>query len=191
VLHDRAALVAVAVVSATALPMAGDARALEPAGFAAPATEIWRLHLTSNPVVLIALPADAEGPAIAALAQDDAHRPSLFAVRGSRLLGGGGYNNQDYVPLYRTESEVRDAIDRFAIPLVLFGTRHQPNEWKHLQQIEALAAQSPDRWKLVDSWHAGDLQLALYWVEGNTSRIADTAALVRLSGPHHLVDPGR
>jgi hypothetical protein len=191
VLHNRAALVAVAVVFATALPMAGDARALQPAGFAAPATEIWRLHLTSNPAVLIALPADAEGPAVAALAQDDPHRPSLFAVRGSRLLGGGGYNNQDYVPLYQTESEVRDAIDRFAIPLVLLGTRYQPDEWKHLQQIEALAAHSPDRWKLVNSWQAGDLHLALYWVEGNTSRIADTASLVQLSGPHHLVELGK
>ena len=69
-------------------------------GFAAAAQQIWRIGPLENPVVLVAADANAEFAVIAGLAMQDKSRPSIFAVRGSRLLGGGGYNNSDYQPRF-------------------------------------------------------------------------------------------
>lgn len=55
------------------------------------------------------------GPLPTAAHRPDRSGPSLFAVRGSRLLGGGGYNNRDYLPRFATPAEVALEIDRYAI----------------------------------------------------------------------------
>ena len=136
------ATIAVGLVFATVWPLAINTEPSPRASFESPAQTVWAMRLAHNPVVLLAVPADREGSAVAELALHDPNRPSMFAIRGSRLLGGGGYNNQDYLPLYDNEAEVSKAIDRYAIPFVLLSTRHSPGEWKHVRQVQALAARS-------------------------------------------------
>jgi hypothetical protein len=182
----RLATIAVGLVFATVWLLAINMEPSPQASFDVPAQTVWAMRLAHNPVVLLAVPADQEGTAVAELALHDPNRPSSFAIRGSRLLGGGGYNNQDYAPLYDNEAEVSKAIDRYAIPFVVFSTRHAPGEWKHIRQIEALAAHSPDRWRLIRSWVDGDSETLLYQIVGNDDRQADTGALMRLSGPRAL-----
>jgi hypothetical protein len=180
------ATIAVGLVFATVWPLAINTEPSPRASFESPAQTVWAMRLAHNPVVLLAVPADREGSAVAELALHDPNRPSMFAIRGSRLLGGGGYNNQDYLPLYDNEAEVSKAIDRYAIPFVLLSTRHSPGEWKHVRQVQALAAHSPDRWRLIRSWVDGDSETLLYQIVGNDERQADTGALMRLSGPRAL-----
>ena len=107
-------------------------------GMRTAAQQIWRNASASNPSVLIATDPPGEAEAIAEIAMDDPHRPSLFAVRGSRLLGGGGYNNGDYQPRFADPARVMQAIDQYAIPFVLFRSTGAPGEWAHLEQLRAV-----------------------------------------------------
>ncbi len=184
--NDRRALLPVALVFATAIPFAMMTTAVPAASFAAPADAVWGARLPTNPVVLLAVPADREGTAVADLAMRDPDRPSLFAVRGSKLLGGGGFNNQDYIPRYNDLNAVSAAIDHYAIPFVLFSTRQGSDEWQHISQIEAIASRLQDRWKPVKSWQDSGLTTILYRIAGNDGKSTDTAALLELSAPRAL-----
>jgi hypothetical protein len=139
-----------------------------------------------NPAVLIAADLLEETQAITEIALHDTHRPNLFAVRGSRLLGGGGYNAQDYQPRYRTAAEVMAAIDAQSIPIVLLvgGTRC---DWQHVCQVRAAAAAYPERWHLFGRVDVADMPpVLLYRIAGNDTKPADAASLLALSAPHGL-----
>jgi hypothetical protein len=153
-------------------------------GLIGAASEAWSHTTGQNNSILIAAQGLAEVTAIAELAMRNPARPSLFAVRGSRLLGAGGY--QDYVPRYGSAREAMQAIDEYAIPLVILRASGEPGEWAHLRQIEDAIAQSPDRWELV--WRDDTVRpaVSLYRVRGNEARVADTAKLVALSAPRPL-----
>ena len=112
------ATIAVGLVFATVWPLAINTEPSPRASLNCPPRLSGRCALRTIRSA-IAVPADREGSAVARLALHDPNRPSMFAIRGSRLLGGGGYNNQDYLPLYDNEAEVSKAIDRYAIPFVL------------------------------------------------------------------------
>jgi len=140
-----------------------------------------------NPAVLIAADSLQEAEAIVEIAMHDSNRPNLFAVRGSRLLGGGGYNNQDYEPRFQSTAEVMAAIDALAIPTVLVRADGGPREWTHVRQVEAAVAADPDRWHLLGRVDVPDTAPVLvYRVVGNDTRPADVAGLLALSAPHGL-----
>jgi hypothetical protein len=140
-----------------------------------------------NPAVLLAADSLEEAEAIVEIAMHDSNRPHLFAVRGARLLGGGGYNTQDYQPLYATVAEAMAAIDAQAIPLVLVRSDGTPGEWEHVRQVKAAAAAWPDRWKMFDRVDVPDAPpVLLYRIVGNDTRPADPARLVALLAPHGL-----
>ncbi|WP_264715788.1 ArnT family glycosyltransferase, partial [Limobrevibacterium gyesilva] len=154
-------------------------RAIEPPpdfGFRRAAQQVWANRISTNPSVLIG--AEREGSAIAALAMADPHRPSLFAVRGSRLLGGGGYNQQDYAPRFATAREVMAAIDEYAIPLVLLRVTGRAGEWQHLRQLAEAQALYPDRWELIYRDPSVSPELRLYRIRGNDAKVASEARLL-------------
>lgn len=153
-------------------------------GFRGAAREVWARRADANPVVLIA--AEDEGAAIIELALLDPHRPGLFAVRGSRLLGGGGYNQADYQPRFGTAAEAMAALDKHAIPLVLLRRSGDPSEWAHLGQLAQARAEAPDRWQLVWEDTKVTPPIQLFEIVGNGARTADTARLLALSAPRGL-----
>jgi hypothetical protein len=119
---------------------------------------------------------------VAELAMVDPHRPSLFAIRGSRLLGRGGYNQQDYLPRFSTAAEVMAAIDAYAIPLVLLRNGQGAHEWQHLRQLDEARMLFPDRWELL----ARDTDVSLFRIRDNEARRADQAKILELSAPAAL-----
>jgi hypothetical protein len=154
--------------------------------FTKAAQVIWENYAASNPSVLVGTDATGEGSAIADLAMIDPHRPSLFAVRGSRLLGGGGYNNQDYMPRFQTAEQVMAAIDDYAIPFVLLSGRSGPKEWAHLRQLDEARVLYPDRWELIYHDASVSPEVLLFRIRGNPGKKADIARLLKLSAPHSL-----
>ena len=161
-------------------------------GLVEAAREAWTTVNADNPAVLVVAGAGAEGAAVAELAMNDPKRPSLFAIRGSRLLGGGGYNNGDYLPKYHNTAEVMAAIDEYHVPLVLFRSDGSMREWEHVRQTEEAIRQYPDRWQLIDRIeYAGQPAVLLYRVGGNSDLHADLPRLAALSAPHALGGAGQ
>ncbi|MBV8574084.1 MAG: hypothetical protein JOZ58_03465 [Acetobacteraceae bacterium] len=166
------------------LVLAPDPMAKPRNGLTAAAREAWSHVTVRNPSVLVAAQGLAEPAGIAELALRDPARPSLFAVRGSRLLGAGGF--QDYEPRYGSAAAAMAAIDEYAIPLVILRTDGAPGEWAHLRQIEDAIALFPERWELL--WRDDTVRpiVSLYRVQGNERRAADLSKLVALSGPRAM-----
>jgi len=155
-------------------------------GFMAAAQQIWRYRISENPVVLIATDANAESAAIAELAMQDKKRPSIFAIRGSRLLGGGGYNNSDYQPRFATASAVMAEIDRYKIPLVLFRDSGTQANWIHLRQIQEARELFSNRWELVYADRSHPSGIYLFRIKGNERKKIDAAAVAAISAPKTL-----
>jgi hypothetical protein len=178
--------VALALGALSFLPSAVDFEGVPQLGFREAAREMWRDRIGDNPAVLVAADGSFEEAAIAALASLDPHRPSLFAVRGARLLGGGGYNNADYLPRFRTPAEVMAEIDRFAIPYVMLHSSGGSAEWAHLHQLEEARKLYPERWRLIyrDAEHRPEV--LIFRIVGNGEKSADPAMLSELSRPRHL-----
>lgn len=155
-----------------------------------PAIEaFWRIRDAANPVLLVATGADAEAAAIAEVAARDPARPSSFVVRGSRLLGGGGYNNHEYRPKFSTPEQVMQEIDRYRIPYVLLRRSANPaGEWAHVAQVEQAIAAFPLRWQVVHTDSAAATPSTLYKVVGNDTLPAEPAQLRALSGPKALAN---
>jgi hypothetical protein len=161
-------------------------------GLADAARDAWTNVNADNPAVLVVAGAGAEGAAVAELAMNDPKRPSLFAIRGSRLLGGGGYNNGDYVPKYQNAADLMAAIDEYRIPLVLFRSDGSAGEWEHVRQTEEAIRQYPNRWQLIGRVERpGQSPVLLYRVRGNSDLHADLPRLAALSAPHALGGEGQ
>jgi hypothetical protein len=156
-------------------------------GFMAAALQAWRVSPAQNPAILIAADGQGESAAIAALAMRDPNRPSLFAIRGSRLLGGGGYNNQDYVPRFKTVQEVMAAIHDYHIPLMLYRTATPGNgDWLHLKQLAELQLADPGRWQEIYRNTNVNPEITLLRINGHENEMPDTQRLMSLSAPRAL-----
>jgi hypothetical protein len=185
----RAGLLLLAIVFLSATPSLWSATTPQPrSDLNEAASEIWRYRIPANPSVLIAADAAAEGAAVAELALTDPARPSLFAIRGSRLLGGGGYNNSDYQPRYTTAEQAMAAIDKYAIPFVLLRITPTGNKWQHLDQLNSARFMAPDRWELVWRSPESGTPVELYHIRGNGTRPANIDQLMALSAPQTLTN---
>ena len=177
------ALVA-AVLLVAALPAA---LAMEPRptlGIRRMASLVWAEKPPANPVVLISAKARLEAAAIAELAQVDPHRPSLFAVRGSRLLGGGGYNRTDYVPKFATAGEVAGQIEQMRVPLVLY--QDDPGGWRHVAQVEQVREAARPSWRLLGRAGTAASPISLYALPDGLGAPADFDAWVAMTRPRQL-----
>lgn len=150
------------------------------------ARQVWAHRLANNPVVLVAANGDYEASAIAALASRDASVPSLYVIRGSRLLGAGGYNDSQYQPRFHSAAQVMAAINRYAIPFVLLRVSRSTHQWAHLKQIEEAIKRHPSEWKLVYTNNAGSVPTKLYELPANADASVDPKQIVALSAPRIL-----
>jgi len=155
-------------------------------GLTEAARQIWAHRIAENPAVLIVSDGHAEAALIAELAMADPQRPSLFSVRGSRLLGAGGYNNQEYLPRFHTSAEVMAAIDEYKIPFVLFRPSAGRQPWAHIEQVANAASAYASRWETTFEEAKTSPKVVLYEISGNDLQSADQAKLTALSAPRSL-----
>lgn len=176
--------VAAAVLLIAALPLALSMTPRPSLGIRELAALVWAEKPPTNPVVLISAKSSAEAATIAELAAADPHRPSLFAVRGSRLLGGGGYNRTDYVPKFASAGEVAGQIERMRVPLVLY--QDDPGGWRHVAQVEQVREAAHPGWRLLGRAGAHASAISLYALPTAADVPADVAAWVAVTGPKQL-----
>jgi hypothetical protein len=174
------------ILAVSFLPHALDIEQRPRRGLIEAASAVWTNLVSENPSVLLATDARGEGASIVELAMADPNRPSLFAIRGSRLLGGGGYNDEDYLPKFETPAEVMAAIDDYAIPLVLVSAPNDDRQWAHLRQIAQAQELYPDRWELIYRDAHASPEVLLFRIRGNDNRNADLTKLTALSKPRAL-----
>lgn len=155
-------------------------------GFAVAAKEIWALHKARNPVVLIVADGAGEGAAIAELAMLDPHPASLFAVRGSRIFGGGGYNRQDYLPRFEHADQLMQEIDEYAIPLMILQRDPTGKDWAHIRQVEDLMRLYPERWRILSRNTSVSPEVLVVEIIGNGDKEAPSSKLMSLTGPKAL-----
>ncbi len=106
----------------------------------------------SNPVVMIASDGVRESSFIAQLAQLDKARPSMFAIRASRVLGKEeGFMNIDYKPKFNSPEEVLAELERLSVTMVVLDRAKQAQEWRHNRDIAWLADHRPELWRPVGS----------------------------------------
>ena len=182
----RIPVLAIILVLSAAMPWLVDMQAKPQFGITDAVRQVWAHRLPDNPSVLIVMDNTTESATIAELAMNDPARPSLFAVRGSRLLGAGGYNTQDYLPRFQTTQEVIAAIDDYSIPFVLVRSVPGHNPWGHIDQIEAARLSQPDRWELLQESGPTTAPVRLYRIRDNAARQANLVRLEKLSAPKAL-----
>ena len=145
-------------------------------------------------MILVIAGTGGKGAAVAELARQDPARPSLYAIRGTRLLGAGGYDRLDYTPRFRTPEEVMAVIDKYRIPLVLFRADESDSEFAHItefahiQQISEALRRYPDRWEALYESDASGAKVAIYRIRRNGEQVADQKQLYQLNAPH-AVEP--
>lgn len=166
------------------LPAALQAQPRQPAGLRELARVAWSQTSPQNPVVLVVARGAAEAGAVAELAALDPARPSLFAVRGSRLLGAGGYNRADYQPKFQNAGQVAGEIDRMKVPLVLY----QPDQggWLHVSEVDQARAAARPPWRLIGQAGGPARQVSLYALPQAHGKAADVNAWLALAAPKQL-----
>jgi hypothetical protein len=143
--------------------------------------------LPVNPVVLIVSDAVGEAAAVSELLMSEPGQPQMFALRGSRILAGGGYNNTDYVTRYTTTADVMAALDALNVPLVLLRDDPYPRvRWGHVNQMEQAIRDYPARWKLIYEDTSVSPPVRLYALPEHSTIPADTARLRAVAGPRTL-----
>ncbi len=139
-----------------------------------------------NPVVLLVADGTNEGALTAEIAMSETQRPRIWVIRGSRLLGGGGYNTADYVPRFSSPEPIMGEIERYGVPIVILQHSDRPRGWVHIGQFATLVEQSPDRFERLAVF--GDTApVEVLRVRGQEGRRPDAAALTELSGPRALM----
>jgi hypothetical protein len=152
-------------------------------GFVETSDDIHAKIDSANPVILIASGMHEESEFAIEIAMRDHARPGTYVVRGSRLLGGGGFD--DYQPLYSTVDEVRSAIDRYGIPLIVLSTSKEARAWPHNLLVERLMHIDASRWDLILRFPqpTGDGEILVYERRDPAGIRADAGQLLDLAAP--------
>ncbi len=158
-------------------------------GLAWAADQVWSSQNARNPAVLIVTDGQGEAASIAELAMRDPNPPGLFAVRGSRLFGGGGYNSQDYEPRFKNVADLMAAIDEYSIPLMILRHDNTNRAWAHIRQVDDLLTLYPDRWRLIARNTDVSPEVSLYEIRGNETKEQPTDKLMQFTGPRALIQP--
>ena len=154
-------------------------------GARAAATEALR-HLPSvDPVVLIASDAPGEGAISVEMIMHEGVSPRMIprmtAVRGSRLLGGGGYNNFEYRPRYPSPEAAMAQVERLRIPMILLDRSSAAGRWAHVGQLAAMLDRPGGGWDRAAQVAADGRtwDLFLRRADGTTTDLAALAPLLR------------
>jgi len=150
-------------------------------GARALAEEVLRRLPASDPVLLIASDAPGEGGLSSELVLHEGAVPRVTAARGSRLLGGGGYNNFQYQPRFAAPEEAMMLVERLRVPMIALDRTPGAGGWAHVGQLAAMLDRPGAGWDRVAQVAADGRtwDLFLRRLPGETSDRAALAALLR------------
>ena len=146
------------------------------------ATEEALRHLPAgDPVLLIASDAPGEGAVSVEMIMHEGIAPRMTAVRGSRLLGGGGYNNFEYQPRYPSPDAAMAQVERLRIPMILLDRTPVPGRWAHVGQLAAMLDRPGGGWDRAAHVAADGRtwDVFLRRADGTTTDLAALAPLLR------------
>jgi hypothetical protein len=110
-------------------------------GFESIADEV--LAAGPGKTVLVASDARGEGMLIAEVAARDPHRPSFTIERASKLLASSTWSGSGYQSYYQTPDQVRDALAKAGIALVVTDSSPDRLPAHEKLLVEAMAAGAP------------------------------------------------
>jgi 4-amino-4-deoxy-L-arabinose transferase-like glycosyltransferase len=90
--------------------------------------------------ILVASDARGEGMFIAEMAARDPHRPSYTVQRASKILASSTWSGSGYQSLYQTQEQVRDALEKGGIGLVVTDSSLAPQPPHDKLLIETVTA---------------------------------------------------
>lgn len=158
-------------------------------GVGAAAAEARRLLPEGNRTMLIVGFDVVETTFISESAMLQPVKPNVHIMRGSRLLGGGGYNNFEYQPRFARVEEVAAALAPYRVPVIVISTADRASRWAHIAQVQAVIDQPGAGWRLA--WRGTGTDDVRIYINDNNARQAGNAALVKqLAAPRREGLPG-
>jgi len=136
----------------------------------------------SNPIVLVASHGRRESSFIAQLASRDKSRPSMFAVRGSRLFGKKeGFMNVDYAPKFNSPDEVLRELEKLSIAMIVLDRSAEAQMWQHNKDLAWLVDNKPELWRQIWSMDnpGGDGTLSLLMLKSAETKTLDKSILIQ------------
>jgi hypothetical protein len=100
-------------------------------------------------VILVASDSRGEGMFIADMAMRDPHRPSYTVERASKILASSTWSGSGYQSLYQTPEQVRDAVAKAGIGLVVTDAAVVPLPAHDKLLMETIAAGGPGAFTLL------------------------------------------
>ncbi len=185
-------LAAIAVILMLFHHAVGTVQATEPRtyrGLAGAVDPVFEALPAGNPSVLIVGFDVVETAFIAEVAMRRPFKAQPYVIRGSRLLGGGGYNNFDYQPKFSDVDEVARAIDGMHVAIVVIAPTSKSSSWAHVTQVEQVI-QRDSRWQKV--WTSdGREDVRVYRHSDNANKPVMNQAIVQLASPKKRASIGQ
>jgi len=151
-------------------------------GFGGAADAARRLLPSQNRTILIVGFDVVETTFIAEAAMLQPVKPDLHIIRGSRLLGGGGYNNFEYEPRFNAVEQVAAELAAYHVPMVVISAADRASRWLHISQVQALLDQPASGWRLA--WQSdGSDDVRIYLNDVNAKQQGSVALIEKLSAP--------
>lgn len=154
-------------------------------GFGSAAKEARKLLSVINRSVLVVGFDVVETTFIAESAMLQPIKPDLYIIRGSRLLGGGGYNNFDYEPRFNTAEQVADELTKYLVPMIVISTAGRANQWLHVSQVQTLLDKPGGGWRLA--WRSTGVEdIRIYLHDDNAKQKGAVDLVKKLSAPRKV-----
>lgn len=160
-------------------------------GVGGAAAVVRQLLPTDNRSVLIVGFDVVETTFIAESAMLQPVKPDLYIIRGSRLLGGGGYNNFEYEQRFSTLAQVAAELATYRVPMIVISTADRASRWVHISQVQMLLDQPGGGWRIAWRSNGAD-DIRIYVHDAYAKQPGSVALVKKLSAPRReaLSSPG-
>jgi hypothetical protein len=111
--------------------------------------------------------------------------PDIYIIRGSRLLGAGGYNNFQYTPRFDSVEDIKTELSKYSIPVIVISTASHSQNWAHIAQVQELIDRPEMGWHL--EWRGNGSDDVRIYINKMNMQLAGAHGLVKeLSKPRRL-----
>ncbi|MBN9121390.1 MAG: glycosyltransferase family 39 protein [Planctomycetes bacterium] len=106
----------------------------------------------TNSVTLVSSDPQGEGMMVSEMALADAHRPSRYVLRASKVLASDRWSGRDYRTRFESSEAIRDYVRGCSVGALVIDTSVPPeNTPEHHRQLVRMVAAFPGDWRLESS----------------------------------------